>query len=546
MPIFETTGPDGSTYHLNAPDERAAFDAFSTFIGGKPPFDPSKPYQAVDKPPFDPSKPYEAAGAALPPGFVLDHTDQALPPGFELDKTTFDITSPEGKSYTVQGPKGSTPEQAYQILQKHLGAKAPDDTSTTADVAKSGGIGLVKGAIGLAGTIPAISGALHSVADKYLFDPIFGAKPDDTPDINQTFSPYGIQKGIESATGPFYEPKTTAGRYAETAGEFAPAAIGGPEALLPRLVTRVAAPAIASETAGELTKGTAAEPYARMGGALLGGYGAVGAMNKFEEMNAARTAAEAVPSANELKTAARAGYDHPDVATVQIKPQAVDNLATTIENDLVKQGFRPRAGQGGATFDTIRELKGAPGPVSVADLDSARKALGVIGKSGIPTANSVAAGKAIAAIDDFLPNLNQADLLAGDAAKANGILQDARGNWAAAKRSNMLTDKIDAAELQAASANSGHNLENALRQRMRSVLTSPRLSRGLSGDEKSAIEGFVRGGPVSNVVRHIGNYLGGGGGLGHLITTGAGAAVAGVPGAIAAPAAAWRSELSAT
>ena len=91
--------------------------------------------------------------------------------------------------------------------------------------------------------------------------------------------------------------------------------------------------------------------------------------------------------------------------------------------------------------------------------------------------------------------------------------------------------------MQAASANSGHNLENALRQRMRSVLTSPKLSRGLNSDERSAIEGFVRGGPVTNVVRHIGNYLGGGGGLGHLITTGAGAAVAGVPGAIAAPAA---------
>ena len=51
--------------------------------------------------------------------------------------------------------------------------------------------------------------------------------------------------------------------------------------------SRVAAPAIASETAGELTKGTAAEPYARVAGAMLGGPGAVAAMNKFEELNAA-------------------------------------------------------------------------------------------------------------------------------------------------------------------------------------------------------------------------------------------------------------------
>jgi hypothetical protein len=33
----------------------------------------------------------------------------------------FDFTSPEGKEYTVNGPAGSTPEQAFAILQQHLG-----------------------------------------------------------------------------------------------------------------------------------------------------------------------------------------------------------------------------------------------------------------------------------------------------------------------------------------------------------------------------------------------------------------------------------------
>lgn len=34
MATFEMTGPDGATYHLDAPDERAALSAFSTFTGG--------------------------------------------------------------------------------------------------------------------------------------------------------------------------------------------------------------------------------------------------------------------------------------------------------------------------------------------------------------------------------------------------------------------------------------------------------------------------------------------------------------------------------
>ena len=44
--------------------------------------------------------------------------------------------------------------------------------------------------------------------------------------------------------------------------------------------------------------------------------------------------------------------------------------------------------------------------MSVADIDFVRKALGQVGNSGIPTADSVAANKAIAHLDDFLPNLN--------------------------------------------------------------------------------------------------------------------------------------------
>lgn len=42
---------------------------------------------------------------------------------------TFDFTAPDGKSYSVDGPEGATPEQAFKILQSHLGGdvpKAPD------------------------------------------------------------------------------------------------------------------------------------------------------------------------------------------------------------------------------------------------------------------------------------------------------------------------------------------------------------------------------------------------------------------------------------
>jgi hypothetical protein len=51
---------------------------------------------------------------------------------------TFDFTAPDGKSYSVQGPEGATPEQAFQILQAQIGgaAAAPAPVSVN-DVARS-------------------------------------------------------------------------------------------------------------------------------------------------------------------------------------------------------------------------------------------------------------------------------------------------------------------------------------------------------------------------------------------------------------------------
>jgi hypothetical protein len=159
------------------------------------------------------------------------------------------------------------------------------DTAT--DVAKSGGIGLAKGAIGMAGAPGDLSNLLargsqyasNYIADKTGLDR--GPQIDDGAQRLSSLTPGeprnnnilptagGIQKAIEGYTGDFYKPKTTAGEYAQTAGEFAPGLMGGEGSLLARGLSRVAIPAATSETAGQLTKGTDAEPWARVAGGLL-------------------------------------------------------------------------------------------------------------------------------------------------------------------------------------------------------------------------------------------------------------------------------------
>lgn len=413
-----------------------------------------------------------------------------------------------------------------------------DHPSIAADVAKSGGIGLAKAGIGMVGAAGDVrnlfSSGVDFVADK------MGASPEaakgfkdkaynaaqylpTTKILSDTPSSGDIQKGIESVTGDFYKPKTVAGEYAQTAGEFAPALLGGGEGLMAKLLTRVAVPATASETAGQITKGTAVEPYARVAGAVTGG-GLASALSK------AKTAA--VPTVEELKDAARSQYQHPDVKAVQIHPDAVTDLRNTIKSDLesgTNSGFR--AANERKTFSAIDELanpsqssaRAAGMPATIDDLDSVRKVLGRVAKEkdamGAATSDSAAASRAMGHIDDFLTNLKQPQLIAGDASKAAPILQDARGNWGAAKRAEEVQTKLENARIQAASTYGGGNINNASRQALRPMLKNNAAKAvGYNDAEREALSQAVEGTKVGNLARLVGKLAPSGGvkGLAHI------------------------------
>jgi len=74
-----------------------------------------------------------------------------------------------------------------------------------------------------------------------------------------------------------YEPQSRAGKLISEAANFGTQAAAlplGGGGLLARTIGQGVIPGLASEAAGQLTEGSAAEPYARLGGALAGGLGA--------------------------------------------------------------------------------------------------------------------------------------------------------------------------------------------------------------------------------------------------------------------------------
>jgi len=176
---------------------------------------------------------------------------------------------PEVDPKTVM--RRSEPEQEGSSRSTLRPKQAPaSSVNPIEDVSKSAGIGLAQGAIGLA-TLP---GNLEALA-RLGIDKASSALGMGDPGLsNRTFLPTAAdaQDVIEHYTGPFYKPQTTAGEYARTIGEFAPtAAFGGPEMGAISRATNVLAPAVVSEAAGQVSKGTSYEPWARAGGALVGG-----------------------------------------------------------------------------------------------------------------------------------------------------------------------------------------------------------------------------------------------------------------------------------
>jgi len=182
----------------------------------------------------------------LPPGFVLDQpVAPSLPAGFILD----------------------TPS---------MGEDALKSTASGLASATAGTLGALGDARNLMSAATDYAGSKLGVSpDKVqAFKNLASKAAQFTPATSLLANAPTSQDVINSAPNPIvspdYQPQTALGGYLKTGAEFLPGAlVGGEGGIGSRLLNNVAIPAIASETAGQLTKGTAAEPYARAGAALL-------------------------------------------------------------------------------------------------------------------------------------------------------------------------------------------------------------------------------------------------------------------------------------
>lgn len=374
----------------------------------------------------------------------------------------------------------------------------PQGADMAADVLRSAATGIRSGVEGLAG-LPGDARELGG----HLVDYVMGKMGADegtratarkiaenfTPFVNNAPTSQDVHKMTTAVVGESYEPQTTPGEYAKAIGEFAPAAVAGPGSVA-RKAAMAVVPAVASETAGQVTEGTSAEPYARLAAALIGGAGVAGSGR-----DAVSKLLKEAPTQQIVKQETNALYGQLRAAGVTYDPQAYGIFTNGLAKLMHRKGFRARVTPKAAGI--VDELADNIGKaVDFDELESLRRVASELTTS-IEASERKAAGLIVKAIDSFVersPISSASGMTPGDLSKMQKAARETASR-------NIKARIIDEMIEKAASYQSG--LESGLRNQFSNLLRSRKI-KSFSDEERRAIQEVAKGGPVNNFLGTFG------------------------------------------
>ncbi len=412
----------------------------------------------------------------------------------------FEVQGPDGSIYEVDAPDM---ERAAGAFSQQPSTQTNEDAKSNMasyspgfmakDAAKSGATGLTKGIIGMAGTFGDVGQWGGKIAAGGAS--LLGMSPENVERARSVgrfaanpFMPFAPTS--EQLTQPveqyFHKPQTTAGEYAQTGGEFLPSAMAGPGGAL-RKTAMATIPAFASETAGQLTKGKAAEPYARFAGATLGGLASAGRQGA-----ATKAMQRAAPSDAALQSRVDEMYDTLRNAGIKYDANAYDEFATKLVSSLrhMREKQAPKAKD---ALDYIVEHVG--GSPDYSDLESMRRTASALLIDPNHTERGFAKQivKALDKFDEATPLISDGSIPAGQVAQYKAQAREL------AQR-NIKRRKIDTMMKKAETYQSGY--ESGLRNQASNLLRKIAEGRdgGWSKEEIAALKEVAKGTVASNAL----------------------------------------------
>jgi len=207
------------------------------------------------------------------------------------------------------------------------------------------------------------------------------------------------------------------------------------------------------------------------------------------------------PSVEQLRSQATKLFDASSKDGLAVKPAAFQSAVADIAAWAADQGIDPTL-HPGATAALKRLTQAADDPNQTASIETLRRVLGSAAGSRAPDEGRIASGM-IDRLDGFMDSLTPDQIASGNPASL-ALLKQGREAWGRMRRSELVDDAVTRAERRAASTGSGGNVNNAIRQNIKSILDSPAKRRGFSDTEIAAMEDVVRGRPTENALRLLG------------------------------------------
>jgi hypothetical protein len=244
------------------------------------------------------------------------------------------------------------------------------------------------------------------------------------------------------------------------------------------------------------------------------------------------------PTEKALMDAGGTGYNTARASSVSLNGGALTSKMQNFQLGLRKAGQGPAiAPKTNAILDDLQQgIHFSDGKnMTVGDYMDFRKVLQNQAQ-GVGE-ESLAATKAINRLDNLFDTTSPLHFKGATRAEIDNVrktIKDARDNFSAGYRSRTLTNKQEAVDLQANAAHSGMNVDNKIRSKMGQLINpdtpsgTTRAGRsGYSADEQREMARINKGSRTINAARDVGNMLGGGGGIGRVISGGAGGTIGG-------------------
>lgn len=414
----------------------------------------------------------------------------------------FEIQGPDGQIFEIEAPDEQSAINAYK-----------DQTAggTIGDLMRSGASGLARGATALM-DLPSNAAGMALQGGMWLGEKAGLVDPEFRQETNEMFDFFregSGATGLAERVAPRvmnYQPNTMPGEFAQTTGEFVPGAVlGGGPGLMARA-------GLVSEAAGQMTEGTAAEPYARVAGALVGG---------------ARMPPKApsVPTSEELIRLGGQQIDDAVRTGMPVPPAATAAMANTATSNLAQKGLIKPSGKIQKGYAAARDAKStldeyANIPMTPEQAQSVRRQLGDVAGTG--------------GTEGLIGKQLQTEFDKSITSQYLPKLADANKTYARGKRGEIVDLLIDRADRQASRSGTGGNTVNAIRQRADALLRQIEdgTVNGFSEAEVKALRDIVKGSNATNVLRAGGFLAPSTGKLQALLGGGALAGTAAVPGAM--------------